>query len=798
MSDPHCLGVNMRSTVITSPGNAGRGPALCGPTVQTDVQRLLALCLLVALAAAHFAIAEGVRPAPLVGAAGACGPDRARFVTACYRGLAGERNPTDAFDREAPSIVAFSLPSDGYEETVLATYEQVGTVWGLAYSAAEDAVYAAAFHKRQLPFGPCGTGGIYRIDLGSGAVSCLVKVPGVARNQHRFGSGHDRPAERGTSRTSLGDLEISDDGSELYAVNLDDRYIYRFAVPSGDLLGRFEHGAAHGEWASEARPFGLAYRDGYVYHGLVHSAELKRRADDLAAYIYRSLPDGAEMTLVGSFQLDFPRGGLEAGFGWEGKPLDWAPWRDNYRVAHDWTIPVAVVNPMPLVSDIGFDADGNMLVALRDRWSDSAPFFVTYNPAVRSSDILGAGFGDIVRGVRLGDAWQFDTAGEHYDDDGPGLGDEIVHGGLAGWPHTAGAIVGAYATDDPAGILLHGWFYAGVVSYDDSTGAKREQRTVCHSPISGRIGTATSALGVGHAPLNEQLIALPVATRQVCHIRGPPTMGDVEALCQATLVLSPTSTPALTATATPTPTSEPSLTVAATATKPAPSGRWAYLPLVLRLPRCVPGTTHADVALVIDASTSMADPAGGGESKLEAARRAARVLLGGLDLAGGDQATVVAFNDRAQVVQQLTSNEVALSDALESIEVAQYTRIHLGIDEAHLELAGTRHRPENDRAMVILTDGVNNPEPVAEALERAARAKADGIRIFTVGLGEEIDAQALRDIASRPQDYYFAPSAQDLARIFDDIGRTIPCPPEESWPRTGSADGWESELSLFA
>ncbi len=500
----------------------------------------------------------------------------------------------------------FALASQGGGESVVATYADVGTVWGLAYSPADNAVYASAFHKRQLPFGPCGPGGIYRIDLDPVRVSCFAQVPNVAASSHRFSRGHDQAAEQYAGRTSLGDLELNTAASELYVVNLDDRRIYRYAIASGELLGSFPHGAANEDWAAEARPFGLGYHSGYLYHGLVRSGELTGLSNDLRAYVYRSLSDGSDMALAASFDLNYARGVLEPGCGWEGKPLDWGPWHDGHRVNHDWGIPVPVVNPMPLVSDVGFDAEGNMLVAMRDRWADSGAFFVTYRPSTKSRDILGAGFGDILRGIRQGSSWQFDTSSEHYDDDGPGLGPEIAHGGLAGWPHAPGAVLSAFATDDPTGQLA-AWFYAGVVAYDDATGDKLEQRRLCHGPLPGRqslLGCVGEAQGALLAQGSLQLSATagqwtlaPLESYpragQICHTRGAPTLGDVEALSRPTP--SPSATATSTSTCTVSPSPPPSATIRPTQTR-RPTPRDLYLPVLLWQPTYVPSAAHSDAA----------------------------------------------------------------------------------------------------------------------------------------------------------------------------------------------------------
>ena len=259
--------------------------------------------------------------------------------------------------------------------------------------------------------------------------------------------------------------------------------------------------------------------------------------------------------------------------------------------------------------------------------------------------------------------------------------------------------------------------------------------------------------------------------------------------------LTPTSTATTTSTATPslTPTSSstatPSPEPSATATTLIPSPTASptvthgpiYLPLLLK-ERCSPNERRVDVALVLDASTSMLQHQGT-STKKELAISAARRFVS--QLQGTDQAAVIWFNETAGVAQPLTSDREAVVQALGQIRNAQFTRVDLGIKIAREELESPRRQHGNMSVMIVLTDGKANPVPVSEAVAEAALAKALGITIFSVGLGHtgELDADALREIASRPEYYYQTPDAGALAEIYDKIAGLIPCAPGEFWGR---------------
>ena len=85
--------------------------------------------------------------------------------------------------------------------------------------------------------------------------------------------------------------------------------------------------------------------------------------------------------------------------------------------------------------------------------------------------------------------------------------------------------------------------------------------------------------------------------------------------------------------------------------------------------------------------------------------------------------------------------------------------------------------------MIVLTDGRANPVPADVAVAEAARAKAAGVTVFTVGVGYDLDVDALRAIASRPEDAFLAPDAEALAGIYSAIAVRLPCPAGVFWGR---------------
>jgi Mg-chelatase subunit ChlD len=252
--------------------------------------------------------------------------------------------------------------------------------------------------------------------------------------------------------------------------------------------------------------------------------------------------------------------------------------------------------------------------------------------------------------------------------------------------------------------------------------------------------------------------------------RGAASFPVPEVLVVAPPTATPTLTPTEVATATATETPKP------TATAQAPQ---LFVPIALA-ERCV-STAGSDVVLVIDASTSMRETTPAGRLRIDAARDAARLLLALLHLGQRDQAAVVSFSAVPTVHQTLSGSQSDLEQAVARIVTSQSSRLDLAIEAAHAELLSPRHRSENNSVIVLLTDGEANPEPITTAVQRAAEAKADGIIVFSIGIGDAVEAGALVHIASSASHYYHAPTGDDLADVYRRIAARMPCPAADLW-----------------
>ncbi|MEO8083671.1 MAG: vWA domain-containing protein [Ardenticatenales bacterium] len=621
----------------------------------------------------------------------------------------GGQPQNDAWLAEQPVVIAFNdtEPEDETAHHTLAWHNEMGSVFGVASDIAREQLYVGAYLKRMTAFGPLGPGGIYRIDLATGDVEPFAVLDAGA-DPHDFTRTFDVSAENFVSRIGLGDLELAPELDELFAVNLMDRLIYRIHVPDGRVMGAFPNGVLTEARPADVTPFGLGWHDGRLYHGVV----INGRTPPVAV-VFSSLDDGSDMREVARLPLDYPR-----------QPM-WADRTAGAQAAD------------PLLVDLEFRNDGDLVIGLRDRLGDTM--------------VGGVGSGDVILTTRVGDRFIPLPAPELYDD--TILHPETAFGSLASLPWLDQVLSTAV---DPVTVNSNGALW-----YDNITGAHVRRETV-HA---GFGDTFAKAAGLGDM---ESLNVAPTPT-------NTPTPTDV---------YTRTPSPSPSVTITPSPTVSPS---------PTPGHFVIYLPMAQKR-HCVPYETRTDVVLVLDMSTSMYRLTRGNRTKHDAAVDAAHTFVGLMRFAADDagrrdRVGVVGFNNDAWVATTLTSDRPAIDAALDSLAsgIKEGTRLDLAIQQGQSLLDATPRAKGVDPVIILLTDGLPNrvPTPVGggrqedTVLKASDAAKALGTRIFAIGLGETGDVfeSLLGGVATGPGDFFMAPDGEDLAGIYRGIaGRLTGCP----------------------
>ena len=179
---------------------------------------------------------------------------------------------------------------------------------------------------------------------------------------------------------------------------------------------------------------------------------------------------------------------------------------------------------------------------------------------------------------------------------------------------------------------------------------------------------------------------------------------------------------------------------------------------------------YARMILVLDSSGSMAEPAGGGATKIEAARQALGTVVDGLP----DEAYVGlrvygatvfsrdqkgACTDSQLVVDPATDNRDELRTALAQYEPYGETPIGFALRKAAGDIGG-----ESTRSIVLVSDGIATCEPDPCVVAGELAQQGIDLQIDVVGLSVDAKARAqLRCVAAKGNGtYYDADDADDI------------------------------------
>jgi VWFA-related protein len=193
------------------------------------------------------------------------------------------------------------------------------------------------------------------------------------------------------------------------------------------------------------------------------------------------------------------------------------------------------------------------------------------------------------------------------------------------------------------------------------------------------------------------------------------------------------------------------------------------------------GAGSVAVCLALDRSGSMDSLAGPGVRKLELAQEAARAFLNALR--PGDRAAVLSFAGEVSRDQPLTDNRQHLLAAINHPEAygktALYDAIYWSIQQVALGrrrgsmVAVDRSLSEARRAVLVLTDGHDDGSSVFP--ERILQeARANGVTVYTIGLGQDLSGAILSQLAAETGGEYFAaPRAEQLDEIYQRMARRL-------------------------
>mgnify|MGYP002738808055 CR=1 FL=1 len=165
------------------------------------------------------------------------------------------------------------------------------------------------------------------------------------------------------------------------------------------------------------------------------------------------------------------------------------------------------------------------------------------------------------------------------------------------------------------------------------------------------------------------------------------------------------------------------------------------------------------ISLVIDTSGSMLG------SPLSEAQGSAVRFLDYVDLSGGDLVEITEFNHESYVRLPYSADRTLLEAAINTTYADGGTAL---LDAAYTALVRAYGQP-GQKAIILFTDGYDerSTTTVQEVVDLSEQVR---IPVYIVGVGGDVDESMLASLAEQTGgEYYFSPSAADLARVYRDV-----------------------------
>lgn len=199
------------------------------------------------------------------------------------------------------------------------------------------------------------------------------------------------------------------------------------------------------------------------------------------------------------------------------------------------------------------------------------------------------------------------------------------------------------------------------------------------------------------------------------------------------------------------------------------------------------------VALAIDISGSMT-----GQPLVDAKAAAARFLD---RLGAGDHAALIGFSDSVDPIEFDPQREAAFTtdlkqiyDQVEGLEAGGQTQLYDAAAKAVGLFEGT---PQGHRAILLLSDGRNEPAGAGDSQAAITLAQVLRVPIFVIGLGRDIDLAYLQRLAGDSGGLFrAAPRSSELAQLFGETADLLKTEYVLTYQSGLPADGQNHTLNL--
>ena len=359
----------------------------------------------------------------------------------------------NAGDYDNVYVFPYDLSNDG-GATRRTKNQYTGAVHGLAWQRESRILLMAAYLKRHSGFGPGGIGAIYQTQISTAGIpdnpSLLLDVNALGINIGTDPRANPLPGNAATPNTDdgvfaavgkmgIGGIELADNGRDLYIINMYEKKLHRINI-GNPMKSSFSAADVTGDWAIPDpaasglvwHPMAVKMKDSKLYIGGVCVRETTGFHDiadtaGMKAVVYEFNPATGAFSLALEFPLTHRRGYSNGDWKYEYRNNYWSAWQNNGDISYAGPLRRDIVyNPLytpvawatalyysqPMLSAIEFDADGSMILGIRDRFGDQggyANYFETGNVAGETYRTLSSG--EVLRAGKMGAQWFIEDGG---------------------------------------------------------------------------------------------------------------------------------------------------------------------------------------------------------------------------------------------------------------------------------------------------------------------------------------------------------------------------------------------------
>ncbi len=375
-----------------------------------------------------------------------------------------------------PTIVGLDYQFDPSSPvTYYATKAETGAVWGLAYDETNAEVYSSSFVKQYAALTPFGHDAIFKTNTNFNTTELFVKLSDLGIDTGSLPTTDEQDCTFGSQvgKYGIGNIVLSQDGGSLFVIDIYNNDLVRiplndptaantqiYSIPDPQCVG------------GEMRSFALEYHNGRYYIGVTCDASQSKDQNNSTGIVYEFNPTTTSFTEI--YQTSILKG-------------YWDDSNPGGFFTSQW------------LTDIDFTDEGNMLIALSDRYGhrycdgsfgrvdQQYPDLLTVwdNNGVWTLESNGVAGSLVGTGVDNGEG---PDGGEFFGDDFyPGNAsyhNEVALGSIYALPGSGEVVAAVY---DP---ILNA-YSGGLHRYNTSNGQKSNAKELYAQNLSDLFGKAT-------------------------------------------------------------------------------------------------------------------------------------------------------------------------------------------------------------------------------------------------------------------------------------------------------------------